>query len=101
MVYDSWGSIKYLTITQAAGVSKKFTSILFFWGDGRLVCQGSHHQGKSGKVREKFIFLESQGKSGNLSCFLRIRENQGIIFVIGEWSGKVREFSSDSGQLTV
>ena len=41
------------------------------------------------------------GNSGNLSCFLRIRENQGIIFVTGEWSGKVREFSSDSGQLTV
>ncbi len=55
----------------------------------------------SGKVREKFIFLESQGKSGNFSCFLGIRENQGIIFVTGEWSGKVREFSADSGQLTL
>ena len=52
------------------------------------------NQGKSGK----FCF---SGKSGNLSCFLRIRENQGIIFVTDEWSGKVREFSSDSGQLTV
>ncbi len=48
--------------------------------------QGSHHQGKSGKVSENFIFLESQGKSGNLTRFLRyldknncakVRESQG------------------------
>ncbi len=52
----------------------------------------------SGKVREKFIFLESQGIC---PVFLRIRENQGIIFITGEWSGKVREFCSNSGQLTL
>ena len=78
------------------------TSVPYTTGATCVDCmeQGSHHQGKSGKVREIFIFLESEGKSGNLSCFLRIRENQGIIFIIGEWSGKVMEFCSDSGQLT-
>ncbi len=33
----------------------------------RLKNQGSQHQGKSRKIREKFIFLESQGKSWNFA----------------------------------
>ncbi len=41
--------------------------------------QGSHNQGKSGKIRENFYFLESQGKSGNFNIFCResgkVREN--------------------------
>ena len=53
--------------------------------------QGSQHQGKTGKVREEFFFLESQGKSGNFPLFLKVREN---IFITKEWSGKVREFHS-------
>ncbi len=57
-----------------------FTPWLKGTSKGTTINQGSHHQGKSGKVRENFIFLESQGKSGNLTCFLRFRENQGIVF---------------------
>ncbi len=41
--------------------------------------QGSHHQGKSGKIREKYFLLESQGKSGNFNIFC-----QGILIWPGE-----------------
>ena len=46
----------------------------------------------SRKIRESQGEIYFSGKSGNLFHFLGFRENQGIIVISAQWSGKVKEF---------
>ncbi len=51
--------------------------------------QGSQHEGKSGKVREKFIFLESQG----ICSIFRLHEN--FLQLVGHYVWRIWGSSSD------
>ena len=61
-----------------------------------ILTQGSQHQGKSGKIREQFFFLKSQGKSGKFCSHSntgfpasgKVRENPGTIFIFWKVIGR-------------